>query len=172
MIRQSECEKVPVSVFTDHDQPRSMASRSAEGVMEQNAHAKISDLALLALLASNELQELNKQGDTFYVAQLFEHLSAEIPDLAAGGVERLAPSTMRVYERAVHEATQSRSNNLSSLSAMLARFLGDLKSAKQRKKVNRAEMQRLLKFLNSLHDQLITEKQRAINKRLGSRFRV
>ena len=145
--------------------------------MEQNAHAKISDLALLALLASNELQELDKRGDTdcFYVTQLFNHLSAEIPDLTAAGVKRLAPSTMRVYERAIHEATNSPSDDLATLSKMLADLLKDLKTAseaRQGKSVDRAEMRRLLAFLNSLHAQLVTQKQRAMNKKLGSKFRV
>jgi hypothetical protein len=145
--------------------------------MEQKSHAKVNDLALLALLASNELEELNLRGnaDCFYVARLFEHLSAEIPEPTPEGVKRLAPSTMRVYERAVHEATNKQSNNLASLSKMLAGFLRDLKTASQstaRQKVDSAELLRLLAFLNSLHDQLITQKQRVINKRVASRHRI
>jgi hypothetical protein len=148
-----------------------------EAAMEQKSHADVNDLALLALLASTELEELNARGtaECFYVGRLFDHLSAEIPELTPDGVKRLAPSTMRVYERAVHDATNRQANDLTSLSKMLAGFLKDLKAASQstaRRQVDSDELQRLLAFLNSLHDQLITQKQRAINKRVASRHRI
>jgi hypothetical protein len=143
--------------------------------MEHKAsHARVSDLALLALLATNELQKLkaNRDTDCFYVAKLFEHLSAEIPDTSERGVRRLAPSAIRVYERAIHEATNKQAADLASLARMLSQFLDDLRAASQAKKSGTVNRDRLVTFLLSLHDQLITEKQRVISKRLSSRFRV
>jgi len=55
---------------------------------------------------------------------------------------------------------------------MLAGFFKDLKAASVRKIIDREELSRLLAFLNSLHDQLITQRQRLINKRGGNRYRI
>src|ERR1700693_3925189 len=104
----------PVTVRFPHPKSR-RSNGSAEGVMEHKApHARVSDLPLLALLATNDLQKLGANPDTdcFYVAKLFEHLSAEIPDTSESGVRRLAPSAIRVYERAVHEATKKQTADL------------------------------------------------------------
>ncbi len=162
------------SAATQQAERRTSLPSNKSDVMERTHHAKVNDLALLALLASNELEEMSKlgQADCFYVAQLFEHLLLEIPERTAKGVKRLAPSTMRVYERAVHDATNGSAKDFASLSKMLAGFFKDLKAASVRKIIDREELSRLLAFLNSLHDQLITQRQRLINKRGGNRYRI
>ena len=76
------------------------------------------------------------------------------------------------YERAVHDATNGSAKDFASLSKMLAGFFKDLKAASVRKIIDREELSRLLAFLNSLHDQLITQRQRLINKRGGNRYRI
>lgn len=142
------------------------------------AKREVNDLSLLSLLAAHELERLQRDERPAgrYLAALRNQLAEQMPVSDRDDVRRIAPSTVQLYRRAVREATNNDPADFQALVKELDKLLEQLALAArpargpQRKLI--ANLQPLLAFLLSIHEQLLAQKQRISTARGSTRFRV
>ena len=138
-------------------------------------HVEVNDLSFLSFLAAQEVERLsrNVSSDGHYLSSLIKHLESQIPPDT--GVKNLAPSAWRMYRKAINEATQFNPQDIRELDERLRAILKELheatKAAEQRRP-GEENLQKLLRFLLSLHSQLLAQRQQASLKRAKMRYRV
>jgi NTP pyrophosphatase (non-canonical NTP hydrolase) len=142
-------------------------------------HVEVNDLSFLSFLAAQEVEKLsrNVSSDGYYLSSLVQHLESQIPPDT--GVKNLAPSAWKMYRKAINEATQFNPQDLRELDEGLRAILMELheatdeatKDAEQRQ-LGQEILRKLLRFLLSLHSQLLAQRQQASLKRTKMRYRV
>ena len=146
-------------------------------------HVEVNDLSFLSFLAAEEVEKLarNVSSDGRYLASLVKHLESQISPPETG-VKNLAPSAWRIYRKAINEATHFNPQDIRELDEGLRDILKDLheatdeavRSAKgtERRRLDENDLKKLLRFLLSLHSQLLAVRQQASLKRAKLRYRV
>jgi hypothetical protein len=145
-------------------------------------HVEVNDLSFLSFLAAEEVEKLsrNVSSDGRYLSSLVRHLESQIPPET--GVKNLAPSAWRMYRKAINEATHFNPQDIPELDERLRAILKELheatheanRSAKgpEQSQLGEANLQKLFRFLLSLHSQLLAQRQQASLKRAKMRYRV
>ncbi len=133
--------------------------------------ASLNDIPTLALKAALEVAAIKPTGSSKYAQRLREVLLDQTAGSSSGGsVRNLAPSTVEAYRQAAKAATQSAPEDFEELSAVLKRMAGDLEVF-QEPDVERTA--RLLRFLTTVHDELLGERQASdLRKRPSNPRRV
>ena len=142
-------------------------------------HVEVNDLSFLSFLAAQEVEKLcrNVSSDGYYLSSLVQHLESQIPPDT--GVKNLAPSAWKMYRKAINEATQFNPQDILELDERLRAIVQELheatdeatKGAEQRQ-LGQDNLRKLLRFLLSLHSQLLAQRQQASLKRTKMRYRV
>jgi hypothetical protein len=122
----------------------------------------------------------NVSSDGRYLASLVKHLESQISPET--GVKNLAPSAWKMYRKAINEATHFNPQDIRELDEGLREILKDLheatdeaaRSAKgaERRRLGEDNLKKLLRFLLSLHSQLLAVRQQGSLKRAKLRYRV
>jgi hypothetical protein len=145
-------------------------------------HVEVNDLSFLSFLAAEEVEKLsrNVSSDGRYLSSLVRHLESQIPPET--GVKNLAPSAWRMYRKAINEATHFNPQDIRQLDEGLRAILKELHDATdeatrsttgaEQRQLGGENLQKLLRFLLSLHRQLLTQRQQASLKRAKMRYRV
>jgi hypothetical protein len=145
-------------------------------------HVEVNDLSFLSFLAAEEVEKLsrNVSSDGRYLASLVKHLENQISPET--GVKNLAPSAWRMYRKAINEATHLNPQDIRELDEGLRKILKDLHEATdeaaqstkgvEQRQLGEDDLKKLLRFLLSLHSQLLAVRQQASIKRAKMRYRV
>lgn len=147
------------------------------GVPMSTARPEINDLSLLSLLAAHELERLERreESDGEYLSALRNYLAKQVGP-ARDDIKNLAPSTLQLYRRAIHDATSVDPPDFPTLVSQLDLLLDQLRlaseEAHQKERKKPADLKQLLLFIISLHGQLLAQKKRAATARASNKYRV
>lgn len=136
---------------------------------------EVSDLSFLSFLAAQEVERLsrNVSSDGHYLSSLIKRLESQIPP--DSGVKNLAPSAWRMYRKAINAATQFNPQDIGQLDERLRAILKELHDATEageQRRIGAENLQKLLRFLLSLHSQLLAQRQQASFRRAKMRDRA
>jgi hypothetical protein len=130
-----------------------------EEVSMAGAHEpdQLNDIPTLALKAAMEVAEISPGKKHGYANRLRDVLLQQTADPpTAGSVRNLAPNTIEAYRRAAEAATKSAPSDFGELSAVLKQIAMDLEVFAQSDEVRTG---RLLRFLTTVHDELLGRRQ-------------
>src|SRR4051794_38144806 len=94
---------------------------------------QVNDLSLLSMLAAHELERLQRQEPSQgqYLLELRNQLAEQLSGGEANDIKSIAPSTIELYRKAVHDATANDPPDFASLQRELNGLLEQLVRAPQ-----------------------------------------